>query len=643
MHAHDTKTSAFLVHILRCPAFTGSSDQREAMANTAPVSPDILCAEAIAFLHLLHPVPAEPSINPGLQQSHHNPAAYSLPFNKERDFVNTLAFLSNIGEDPNHVPALCMHETPRLVGSEVIIAVNQTCHGDGLSTLNDIKNGFQRIFHSLSQVLQIFDAEKAVFTNIVTMCSLRIRERMRYAPQKRNKSKQTLKQLLEQTSAILRGKFPEFHQQAKVVIKIVDAWLKHQTDQRLCDLVEALVQLSHSNNLSLMLSSIPNTLMGPSERRNLLKMIWRVARYREAARFLYRTAKKFPVIRDMQIVMVSLPKTAFRSLPMEYQADFLVTCARLQVAHRHQSNVARVTRLLGRPGQSAEELFTYQSTKTLREGKIHAEIQLIYYLETNRPKPAPRVVASSKMACFLCNVFLCQVAKVYTKRCHGRLYPAWKLPVFTSPSGLERLFLQTLESYIRSSVTTLLSRQRRTLFPQPSESTLWTMGDSATTAGSLPRPGIMLEELQRRESSVNTSEELPSIQATIASEPVAAPVERTESSKNAAILCHRMDLFTALQGSTAMVAISTSGVAGVQAGSLFIQLEYTVGKNGVVGSTLECSLEWLTREDANAVMDNKDMYIVDVESLDGGLTIPGPNLKALCIATGGNIVKLSLR
>lgn len=106
------------------PAFTDSSDQRATMANAAPASPDILCAGAIAFLHLLHPVPVEPSINTWQQQSYDDPAAYSLPFNKERDFVNTLAFLSNIGEDPNHIPALCMHETPRLVGSEVIIAVN---------------------------------------------------------------------------------------------------------------------------------------------------------------------------------------------------------------------------------------------------------------------------------------------------------------------------------------------------------------------------------------------------------------------------------------------------------------------------------------------------------------------------------------
>ncbi|KGQ02963.1 hypothetical protein BBAD15_g11824 [Beauveria bassiana D1-5] len=162
------------------------------MERTAPCTLDISCAEAIAFMHLLHAVPTEPSINPWQQQAHNNPSAYSLPFDRERDLVNTLAFLSNIGEDPNHVPALCMHEKPEADGFEVIIAVNQARHGDGLSTLKDIKDGFETIFHSLSRALQNPDAEDAVFGNIVTMCSLRIRERMRYAPHKRKKSKQTL-------------------------------------------------------------------------------------------------------------------------------------------------------------------------------------------------------------------------------------------------------------------------------------------------------------------------------------------------------------------------------------------------------------------------------------------------------------------
>ncbi len=122
------------------------------MAELALVTPDVACAEANAFMHLLHAVPAEPFINPRQQRMHSNPTEYSLPFSRERDLVNTLAFLSNIGEDPNHIPALCIHEMATTGESKVIIAVNQAHHDDGHSTLNNIRNGFQRIFHSLFRV-----------------------------------------------------------------------------------------------------------------------------------------------------------------------------------------------------------------------------------------------------------------------------------------------------------------------------------------------------------------------------------------------------------------------------------------------------------------------------------------------------------
>jgi hypothetical protein len=78
------------------------------------------------------------------------------------------------------------------------------------------------------------------------MCSLRIRERMRYAPHKRKKPKQTLKKPLEGASTLLGSKFPKFRQRAKAVIKMLDSWLRHQTEQRLCDLVEAVRQLSRN-------------------------------------------------------------------------------------------------------------------------------------------------------------------------------------------------------------------------------------------------------------------------------------------------------------------------------------------------------------------------------------------------------------
>jgi hypothetical protein len=73
--------------------------------------------------YIFNTAPTEPSINPWQQQAHANPAAYALPFQGERDLVTTLACLSDIGQYPNHVPALCMKETPGTDVSEVIIAV----------------------------------------------------------------------------------------------------------------------------------------------------------------------------------------------------------------------------------------------------------------------------------------------------------------------------------------------------------------------------------------------------------------------------------------------------------------------------------------------------------------------------------------
>ena len=76
--------------------------------------------------------------------------------------VNMLAFRSNIGEDPNHVPRLCMHEKPGTDESDEIIAIHQARHGQCVSTLKVIKDGFESIFFSLYKVLQ---SEKALISS----------------------------------------------------------------------------------------------------------------------------------------------------------------------------------------------------------------------------------------------------------------------------------------------------------------------------------------------------------------------------------------------------------------------------------------------------------------------------------------------
>ena len=117
-------------------------------------------------------------------------------------------------------------------------------------------------------------------------------------------------------------------------------------------------------------------------------------------------------------------------------------------------------------------------------------------------------------------------------------------------------------------------------------------------------------------------------------------VRRTDSSINVAPLLEKLHLHTIRQGELATIFVGVSTIAPVQAEPLFIQLEYsTVGKNKGVESELRYSVGWLSQEDADIAKDNKNIYIVHVESLNDEVTIPTVNLGVLYIATWRNLVK----
>jgi len=139
------------------------------------------------------------------------------------------------------------------------------------------------------------------------MCSVRILCRLGFIPNSRNTPRQPIKELLQEalnairwlekktfqdTGLLLRSRL--FVERAKEVIKLVDAWAKHRKPARLGELVERVNRLWRVGKLQDLLSAIPNQIIDPTSRRNLLNIISKVARYQEAARFLYRTAKESP-------------------------------------------------------------------------------------------------------------------------------------------------------------------------------------------------------------------------------------------------------------------------------------------------------------------------------------------------------------
>jgi hypothetical protein len=259
----------------------------------------------------------------------------------------------------------------------------------------------------------------------------------------------------------------------------------------------------------------PKSKYGPNVEKNLLNIIGKVARYRQAAKFLYCKAKELPGVRQMKIVLVNLSQDMFHRDPAnQYTPTLPTTVSRISALYGQRWNLGHVCRLLSFSEIEANNLFAQQTLKTLKDAKIHAEIQLVLYCELKASKLPPRVVCSTKDACFLCNAFIRMHGKIHTPRCHGRLYPGWRLPRSPRFMKIEQNFNRELESHIRNSLATLFSRQQKTVYPDPNESTLLTLPVSVSTLRSLALTEAVIEDekrvLQPKGPNISETESPPS-------------------------------------------------------------------------------------------------------------------------------------
>lgn len=298
------------------------------------------------------------------------------------------------------------------------------------------------------------------------MCSLRILRRLRFVPKNRGTPKQPLKAVLSETINSLKQvdqhtlnktTFQLFTNRSKEVIRLADLWAKNQKPVELEDLIEGIYQLKQIGDFRVLMDLIPDRAMHPSSRQNFFNIMSKVSRYREAARFLCRTARDVPALRRAKIVLVSLPRKAFERVSGEYVNPQLVSTI-TRISRNHETpDIGYLGRLLKTSAQKLNEEFAVQTGKILREAKIHAEVQLIFHYELNTSNLPPRVVCSSKDACFLCNAFIAMHGKMYTPGHHGRLYPGWRLPSMSNLIGLDQRLNMALEDHVRESLKVLLS------------------------------------------------------------------------------------------------------------------------------------------------------------------------------------------
>ncbi|RWA07165.1 hypothetical protein EKO27_g7943 [Xylaria grammica] len=449
------------------------------------------CTENIAMLYFLHSVPDQPFTNP-VANIKTNGAGYSLPFDEEQSLVSALAFLAQIEDDPDHIPAVCLQEVLDSGSLEVLLAINRK-----VDTMKWRKYAAKIAmgFEGIAAILRDVDVdsprnvERKIFTFIIQLCRSRILFRLRFTKKRRDspdKKRTTIKDGLESVVGYLRENQSNntklFLDRARKVIKLADSWENHQTEPPLEALVDGINSLRQTDQYKDILTSIPKTVV---DANHVLNMTLKVSRYRECATILSRAARNFPIVRHMQVNLVELPNDVFSrpEVSSNYSPNMHSTISRCQNINDSLKDVNQICKLLQVSAEKAGAQYSEQVKESLTNAKVHAEIQLVYYcqgMEKGRTLP-PRVICSSKSACWLCNAFIRFHGKFYMPRCHGKLYPGWRLPNLPGAwsNDIANRFTLCLSGLLTESLKTLYIRKARTRYPDPIESDLSTVKGSS--------------------------------------------------------------------------------------------------------------------------------------------------------------------
>lgn len=398
--------------------------------------------------------------------------------------------------------------------------------------------------------------------------------------------------------------------------------------------------------------------------KRLLNIINKVSRYKEASRFLYRTAKKYPRVRHMQPVIVVLPTEAFKRFDAsQYDPMLLGALSRFRGLHAHW-DLQQVCNLLKIKQQDAKNQFAKQAKQTVTEAKIHAEIQLLYHYEIEPLTLPPRIVCSSKDACYICNQFILMHGKMHTSRCHGKIYTGWRLPALPALQDLERRFNMMLDTLVETTLSTLLVKRKRITYPDPNESTLLSLPHSVSTASITARPvekeTSITPTLPIEDAKAETSYHQLSLQgqtmlpADFAAGPIGASAHNTLLSQSccSSALSNastskestsdnyiKLDQGHLVPGSTKTGALPHV----ISAGPLELIIEHsaepTRGEPGKSRSKISYGIEWL---ESNETMQQLQAHtVIDIESLKGEVTYDVGG--TFFVAGWGSIVKVSFK
>lgn len=197
-----------------------------------------------------------------------------------------------------------------------------------------------------------------------------------------------------------------------------------RSHETLISLLKSVDSLDSKNDLEKLFSTIPNSgRFGPDVRSSLRASVGKLGRYYSTCNFLIIAARRLPIFRSIRVESARLPMPVSSPLWITQDPTISATLDRILKAQTNRRSQRWAPSIA-----SAETKFRSQLAASPNSYTVHAEIQLLFYYQMHPEIRRPRVICSSKSACFLCDLFVKLHAKFYVARTHGVLYNKWILP-----------------------------------------------------------------------------------------------------------------------------------------------------------------------------------------------------------------------
>lgn len=237
-------------------------------------------------------------------------------------------------------------------------------------------------------------------------------------------------------------------------------------------LIDLLIQISEFDVRSLEKALGSTRVIDPSLRASLPLALSKIGRYYHIACDLVDAARspQYTLFRRISVQAIDRPH-----LDMLFTADHSagfeevfrrVTCASHQYRH---------TDFDPQTVSAVRTKFQNRIADCATAWKVHAEVQILLFYEQTPQMFRPRIIGSSKSACYLCNLFIQSHGQFQVSRSHGRLYDRWILPAWPLDQVSATRHLQSavekLNGALEARIISVLNDKQRP-FAHPAESVL---------------------------------------------------------------------------------------------------------------------------------------------------------------------------